>query len=64
MDVMNSRRNEREVRCPCGSLMARVTPQGVELKCRRCKRVVLVLTPGAGRKWVTVPVHAEDAMAG
>ena len=64
MDVMNSRRNEREVRCPCGSLLARVTPQGVELKCRRCKRVVLVVTQGAGSKWVAVPVHSEEAMAG
>lgn len=64
MDVMNSRRNEHEVRCHCGSLMARVTPRGVELKCRRCKRVVLVLPPGAGRKWVAIPAHEEDATAG
>jgi phage FluMu protein Com len=32
----------RENRCACGSLLARITPQGVELKCRRCKRLVLV----------------------
>jgi phage FluMu protein Com len=38
---------DRDLRCPCGSLMARVTIAGVELKCRRCKRVV-VLTLTAG----------------
>jgi hypothetical protein len=26
----------------CGSLLARLVPQGVELKCRRCKRQVIV----------------------
>lgn len=29
-----------ECRCGCGSLLARLRPDGVELKCRRCKRVV------------------------
>jgi phage FluMu protein Com len=31
-----------ECRCLCGSLVARATPRGVELKCRRCKRILLV----------------------
>jgi hypothetical protein len=26
------------LRCHCGSLLARLVPGGVELKCRRCKR--------------------------
>jgi hypothetical protein len=29
-------------RCVCGSLVARVVPDGIELKCRRCKRKLLV----------------------
>jgi len=29
-------------RCPCGSLLARLRSSGVELKCRRCKRVVVI----------------------
>lgn len=29
-----------EQRCECGNLLARLTPRGVEVKCRRCKRVV------------------------
>ncbi len=33
---------EIDVRCGCGSLLARWTPAGLELKCRRCKRQVLV----------------------
>ena len=29
---------EGELRCGCGSLLARVVEDAVELKCRRCKR--------------------------
>lgn len=47
---------EREVRCTCGSLMARVTVAGIELKCRRCKRVVVVPAPRDG-KWVRVTLQ-------
>lgn len=30
------------LRCACGSLLARHVPGGVELKCRRCKRTVVI----------------------
>ncbi|AUX23110.1 hypothetical protein SOCEGT47_036290 [Sorangium cellulosum] len=30
------------LRCDCGSMLARLVPGGIELKCRRCKRVVVV----------------------
>jgi len=40
-----------DCRCLCGSLLARVIPGGVELKCRRCKRTLLV------------PLEAEPAPA-
>ena len=30
------------VRCDCGNLLARVVDGRVELKCRRCKRVVIL----------------------
>ncbi len=33
---------ERQLRCGCGNLMARVTTSGIELKCRRCKRICIV----------------------
>ncbi|HEX9788596.1 MAG TPA: hypothetical protein VGB09_11245 [Candidatus Binatia bacterium] len=29
-------------RCHCGSLLARLVPGGVEIKCRRCKRRVVI----------------------
>ena len=46
---------ESDCRCLCGSLLARWSDQGVELKCRRCKRTVLVpLPPGAERHWRSV----------
>jgi phage FluMu protein Com len=31
-----------DLRCLCGSLVAKVTKEGIELKCRRCKRVALI----------------------
>jgi phage FluMu protein Com len=31
-----------ETRCLCGRLLARLTPQGIELKCSRCRRIVLI----------------------
>jgi hypothetical protein len=35
------------LRCLCGSLLARYVPGGIELKCRRCKRAVVVPIPPA-----------------
>jgi len=34
-----------DCRCVCGSLIARLVPEGVELKCRRCKRTLVVPLP-------------------
>lgn len=31
-----------DCRCLCGSLVARMAGDGIELKCRRCKRVLVV----------------------
>ena len=31
-----------ELRCSCGSLLAVWRPEGLEIKCRRCKRTLLV----------------------
>jgi hypothetical protein len=46
-----------ECRCLCGSLVARRVPQGVELKCRRCKRnIVLPLEPDTSPPRATEPV--------
>jgi phage FluMu protein Com len=36
-----------ELRCMCGSLLARLVPGGVELKCRRCHRTQVVPLEGA-----------------
>ena len=30
------------LRCQCGSLLARVVPGGIEVKCRRCKRTIVI----------------------
>ena len=38
----HDRRRMKPFRCPCGSLLARLVPGGVEIKCRRCKRQVVV----------------------
>jgi len=51
-----------ELRCDCGSLMARVTVQGIELKCRRCKRVLVVATEHARQGWTAVTPKEEAGM--
>ncbi len=38
----------RDVRCHCGSLVARVVDGKLELKCRRCQRIALVSLSAAG----------------
>lgn len=32
----------QETRCECGQLIAKVCEQGLELKCKRCKRIVVI----------------------
>ncbi|MCS6294154.1 MAG: hypothetical protein H8J66_13875 [Nitrospira sp.] len=32
----------QETRCECGQLIAKVCGQGIELKCKRCKRIVII----------------------
>jgi phage FluMu protein Com len=34
--------DSHEHRCLCGSLLAKITPQGIELKCRKCKRLQII----------------------
>jgi hypothetical protein len=31
-----------ETRCECGQLIAKLRDNGLELKCKRCKRIVLI----------------------
>jgi len=31
-----------ETRCTCGQLIAKVRGQGLELKCKRCKRIIVI----------------------
>jgi phage FluMu protein Com len=38
----DSKHPQGDCRCLCGSLLARLVEGGVELKCRRCKRTLLV----------------------
>ena len=34
--------DSEDYRCMCGSLMAKITPLGVEIKCRKCKRIQVI----------------------
>jgi phage FluMu protein Com len=34
--------DSEDYRCLCGSLMAKITEFGVEIKCRKCKRIGLI----------------------
>ena len=31
-----------QCRCSCGSMLARVVAEGLELKCRKCKSLILI----------------------
>lgn len=31
-----------EVKCHCGQLMARLVDEGIELKCKRCRRLMVI----------------------
>ncbi len=43
MNSTNPGATERtEARCECGQLIAKLRSDGVELKCKRCKRIVLI----------------------
>jgi hypothetical protein len=41
-EAVSATRENDSLRCSCGSLLARLVPDGVELKCRRCKRQIIV----------------------
>ena len=40
-----------DCRCDCGNLLARRGPTGVELKCRRCKRLVVIAAATLTGEW-------------
>ena len=52
-----------ERRCVCGSLLARLCAAGVELKCRRCKRVV-VIPWSASASWHGVDLQWDAGVPG
>ena len=41
------------LRCACGSMLARYVSGGVELKCRRCKRTMIVPVEGEREEGAT-----------
>jgi hypothetical protein len=38
----NHSAGSHETRCECGQLIAKVRGEGLELKCKRCKRIVVI----------------------
>ena len=36
------RNGNKEHRCTCGQLLAKITGSGIELKCKRCKRIEVI----------------------
>jgi phage FluMu protein Com len=34
--------DEADLRCECGFLLCKITPEYLEIKCRRCKRIVVL----------------------
>ncbi|HEV8722799.1 MAG TPA: hypothetical protein VGW77_19455 [Candidatus Binatia bacterium] len=52
--TVDAAKSETPLRCDCGSLLARVVPSGVELKCRRCKRQVIILLDMKGTLKISI----------
>jgi hypothetical protein len=46
--------NGGETRCECGQLIAKVRGDGLELKCKRCKRIILI-SFNAIEGWAPLP---------
>jgi len=42
MAITKAEADTESLRCDCGSLLARLVEDGVEIKCRRCKRRVVI----------------------
>ncbi|VAX27884.1 hypothetical protein MNBD_NITROSPIRAE01-1455 [hydrothermal vent metagenome] len=38
LNILDQKLTKEELRCLCGSLIARIREAGLELKCKRCKR--------------------------
>jgi phage FluMu protein Com len=48
-----------ETRCECGQLIAKVRGQRLELKCKRCKRIVIIpFSSIEGWSTVQSPAHS------
>jgi len=43
---------DEDCRCHCGALLARVRNGEIELKCRRCRRTLLLRADPAASTWV------------
>jgi phage FluMu protein Com len=52
-----------ECRCNCGNLLARLVPDGVELKCRRCKRTLVLALSETTRPEADSPESRPRAQA-
>lgn len=48
-------------RCLCGSLVAKLSPKGVEILCRRCKRIHVI--PWSGERESAGTAPRERAVA-
>jgi hypothetical protein len=56
--VFKQTSKSHEHRCLCGSLLARITAQGIELKCRKCKRLQMIPNSRIIGLQRTVPAEA------
>lgn len=54
-----------KVRCPCGRVLAIMTPEGLELKCARCnQKLVVPFAEFRGGHDVHIRVHPEGRCQG
>jgi phage FluMu protein Com len=55
--------SDDELRCECGCLLARLVANGLELKCRRCRRIIVIpLTVDASTRLTAIHTRARHSL--
>ena len=53
-----------DLRCACSNLLARIVAEGIELRCRRCRRYVVVTVPRDAREGAALEVRVLSKDSG
>ncbi len=60
--MMLEKKGNSELRCECGSLLARLVKDRLEIKCRRCKRVMVIPIAAAKKVMEITELHIHKQL--